>query len=126
MIDGQGYDPHYLDGCYFFKCAKGVCPFHSDCFRAEGIHQKETRDFIDSINRRLLEGDNLDSLPATEDVKLRHAIAMHGFRYDPKESIFSRDIQKVPNGRGIYLAFGDLTNSNPDVKTVGIRANLFT
>lgn len=122
----KGFDPHYADGCYVFRCTKGWCSFYSYCHVSEGMEKRKIRDFIDSINQRLAEGKDLESLSAAEEIKLRHTIAMHGYRYHPEKGAFSNNIHEVPQGRGMYFAFGDLMDPNPEIKMVSTKANYFT
>lgn len=126
MRDGKGFDPHYADGCYVYRCEKGWCSFYSHCYVSEGMEKKKIRDFINFINQRLAEDKGLESLSAAEEIKLRHSIAMHGYRYHPEKAIFSNSIHEIPKGRAIYFAFGDLMNPNPDIKMVSTKANYFT
>jgi len=126
MQDGKGFDPHYADGCYVYRCARDVCPFFSYCYASKGVDKQEMRDFINYVNRRLADGRGLGSLSAAEEVKLRHTIAMHGYRYHPEKGVFSNSIHEMPKGRGIYFAFGELMNPNPDIKMVSTKANHFT
>jgi CheY-like chemotaxis protein len=95
---GQYFPPHFWEGCFTYVCGKDTCPFTSECYGAQGRHQRETEKFIDTVNQALLKGSALTEEQQTE---LEHAKKHHGAQYDAKRKIYFINKAALKNRPGL-------------------------
>jgi len=101
----EGFDPHHWEGCFIFRCKKKECSYIMQCYAAQQRDQKETEEFIEALNKRLLEGFDVNMLSPIEKAKLEHAIEKHGVRFDSERGIYYFEKAALKNifGRGASL-----------------------
>jgi len=75
--DTNGFDPHYWEKCYVFRCKKGECPFVSLCFAAQAKDHKETKTVVQSLEDQISKGEKTTLTPQ-ERLTLAHATEKHG------------------------------------------------
>ena len=73
--DTQGFEPHYWERCYLFRCRKGECPYVTVCFAAQAKDHKEAKAFVESLGSR---AEDKAKLTVTERINLEHAVRKHG------------------------------------------------
>lgn len=100
------FDGHHWEDCFAITCGK-KCPYAGPCFGAQAADERAIKEFIEHINEQQkdsglinkiisyfqtpTEEDIKSKLTFLENIKLDHAKARHGARFDKEKGIFYLD-----------------------------------